>query len=360
MRNLVIEGQSLDWLLASATDAMLIVDGTGQIIVINPSLESLFGYGKGELIGQALETLIPARFRRAHIGLRSDYLSQPRPRSMGSGMELFAQRKDGSEFPVEISLSPLNAGEGVPAVLATIHDISARKEAEATLLQTRDALRDLAAHQENIREDERKRIAREVHDELGGLLSGIRAYISVSVERAVAAGGEPDPLLVDAASLAKDAIEAVRRVITDLRPSVLDQLGVWAALEWYVDQVAQRTGMRCTCTIDSIVSNVELDADRSTMLFRIVQEALTNVVRHANAQSVEVKASMHGELLQVSIKDDGSGIEASKLLNGESWGVLGMIERARHFGGELHVNGSTGQGTTLVLQLPRGFSNGGN
>lgn len=360
MRNLVIEGLSLELLLMSATDAMLIVDGTGLLTVVNPSLESLFGYDKGELIGQTLETLIPARFRPRHSGLRGDYLSHPRARSMGSGMELFAQRKDGSEFPVEISLSPLNAAEGQTAVLATIHDISRRKQAEATLLQTRDALRDLAAHQENIREDERKRIAREVHDELGGLLSGIRAYISVSVERAAAAGAQPDPLLVDAAALAKDAMEAVRRVITDLRPSVLDQLGVWSALEWYVDQVAQRTGMRCTCNIDPVLANMELDADRSTMLFRIVQEALTNVVRHAKAQSVEVRAHHEGESLHVTVQDDGAGIEASKLLNGESWGVLGMIERARHFGGELHVTGSTGKGTTLVLQLPWGMTDARN
>jgi two-component system sensor histidine kinase UhpB len=239
-----------------------------------------------------------------------------------------------------------------PLIQGILVDITSHKLAEASLRQTRDALRDLAAHQENIREDERKRIAREVHDELGGLLSGIRAYISVSVERASSAGQVPDPLLVDAAALAKDAIEAVRRVITDLRPSVLDQLGIWAALEWYADQIAQRTGMPCLCRIDAALAAQELDAERSTMLFRIVQEALTNVVRHADASQVAVTVAAHGGQLQVTVQDNGKGIDTTKLLNGESWGVLGMIERARHFGGELRVTGSPGQGTTLLLQLP--------
>jgi two-component system sensor histidine kinase UhpB len=238
-------------------------------------------------------------------------------------------------------------------------DITSLKAAEADLRQTRDAMRELAAYQENIREDERKRIAREVHDELGGLLSGIRAYISVSVERAVAAGAEPDPLLVDAAALAKDAIESVRKVITDLRPSVLDQLGVWAALEWYTGQIAHRTKLECSCVIAPALAAQELDADRSTMLFRIVQEALTNVVRHADARNVEVHADCRDGLLCVRVVDDGKGIDDSDLVNGESWGVLGMIERARHFGGELTVSGAAGHGTTLFLQLPWGNADAG-
>ncbi len=239
-----------------------------------------------------------------------------------------------------------------PVIQGILVDITSHKLAEASLRQTRDALRELAAHQETIREDERKRIAREVHDELGGLLSGIRAYISVSVERASSAGAVPDPLLVDAAALAKDAMDAVRRVITDLRPSVLDQLGIWAALEWYTDQIAQRSGISCLCEIDAALAACELDAERSTMLFRIVQEALTNVVRHAQASQVSVRAVCGDGQLALTVQDNGVGIDTSKLAGGASWGVLGMMERARHFGGELQVSGVHGAGTTLRLLLP--------
>lgn len=118
MKNLVIEGQSLEWLLASATDAMLIIDGEGCIVLANPALERLFGYSGEQLLGQRIEMLVPARLREAHTGLRSAYLQQPRARSMGGGAALTGQHHDGREFPVEVSLSPLQSDPAAPLVLA--------------------------------------------------------------------------------------------------------------------------------------------------------------------------------------------------------------------------------------------------
>ena len=231
-------------------------------------------------------------------------------------------------------------------------DISAGKQAEAALRQSQDELRRLAAHQEKIKEHERKRIAQEIHDELGGLLTGIKAYISVAIERASQSGGAADPLLVDTSDLAQSAIETVRRVITDLRPSVLDQLGIWAALEWYAQQVQQRTGLRCSCRIDPRLRSLELDAERSTMLFRIAQEALTNVARHAAATEASVQVEPHEAGLCLTVHDNGKGIDTEDLLDRESWGILGMHERSRRFDGELTIKGRPGQGTTLQLRLP--------
>lgn len=231
-------------------------------------------------------------------------------------------------------------------------DITRSKLAEQALLSTQDELRKLAAHQEAIKERERKRIAQEVHDELGGLLTGINAYISVAIERAVLAGAEPDALLVDAARLAKEGLASVRKVITDLRPSVLDQLGVWAALEWYTEQVGQRSGLDCACRIDTPLLALELDPERSTMLFRVVQEALTNVERHAAASRVRVTVARRDGRLLVEVQDDGKGIDAERILNKQSWGIRGMLERARHFHGEISIKGNAGRGTTLTLGLP--------
>lgn len=231
-------------------------------------------------------------------------------------------------------------------------DITRSKLAEQALLSTQDELRKLAAHQEAIKERERKRIAHEIHDELGGLLTGINAYISVAIERAVLAGARPDPLLADAAGLAREAMGAVRKVITDLRPSVLDQLGVWAALEWYAEQVGQRAGLDCRCSIAPALLALELDPERSTMLFRIVQEALTNVVRHADASRVRITVARRGQCLLLQVHDDGKGIEAERLLNKESWGIRGMLERVRHFDGKFGIAGSREEGTTLSLELP--------
>src|SRR6185369_788337 len=131
-----IAERSLQWLLASATDAMLIIDKDGQLVLVNPALETLFGYGPGELQGKSLEALIPERFRHGHVGLRGNYFKRPHPRAMGAGVELFATRKDGTEFPVEVSLSPLPDNDMQPMVMATIHDISARKQAEHALQES--------------------------------------------------------------------------------------------------------------------------------------------------------------------------------------------------------------------------------
>jgi PAS domain S-box-containing protein len=476
----MFNGESIDWILQSASDAMLIADQEGMIVLVNPPAENLFGYSSGELLGKPVEMLLPDRFHQTHTSQRQGYASQPRSRSMGAETELFGKHRSGAEFPVEVSLSPLHLESGVSLVMATIHDITRRKKAEAALQesearmraifdtavdaivtiddrgiidrfnhaaervfgyleaevtgnnvsmlmppphremhdryiahylqtgekkiigigrevlgqrkdgttfpmelsvaemrfgdrrmftgmvrdiserkqaeealrQSQSELRRLSAHQDQLKEQERKRIAQEIHDELGALLTGIKAYVSVSIDRAARAGAPADPLLVETASLADTAIKAVRRVITDLRPSVLDQLGVWAALEWYADQIEERSGLDCICSIDPTALEVELDHARSTMLFRVVQEALTNVVRHAEATSVSVEAKCGDGFITVRIEDDGKGIDTDRLLNRDSWGLLGMYERSHHFGGDLRITGTPGQGTQVVLRLP--------
>jgi signal transduction histidine kinase len=223
--------------------------------------------------------------------------------------------------------------------------------------QTEIALSKLAAHQERIREDERKRIAREIHDELGSVLTGIKAYVSVAIDRAKAEGRAVDPQLADASDLADTAIETVRRVITDLRPSVLDELGIWVALEWYAGQIEKQTGLSCSLTIDARVAAMTLVPETSIVLFRIVQEALTNAIRHAGASRITVRVLLSDQSLIVEVVDDGKGLEAAQVFNGVSWGIAGMQERARHVGGEIKITGITGCGTAVVFRLPLEQSN---
>lgn len=141
MNNFVIEGQSLTWLLVASTDATLIIDDGGRIVLANPALERLFGYAPDELLGELIEVLVPSRFKHAHGGQRTDYFRQPRARSMGSGGALFGLHRDGREFPVEVSLSPLQTGQGLPLAMATIHDITMRKEAQAALQESEARMR---------------------------------------------------------------------------------------------------------------------------------------------------------------------------------------------------------------------------
>ncbi len=250
-------------------------------------------------------------------------------------------------------------GSEHPPIQGILLDITQSKLAEQTLQRSQAELRSLAAHQEHIKESERKRIAQEIHDELGSLLTGIKAYVSVSVERSIQAGQAADPLLVDATRLTDEAIGAVRRVITDLRPSVLDQLGVWEAMRWYANQIQTRSDLICDCSIDAALTALPVDADLSTTLFRIVQEALTNVVRHAEASCVSVRAEAQGDEIVIEVKDDGKGIADGDSAGGQPWGILGMHERARHFGGSLTIEGRAGQGTTVELRVPIGSTHGG-
>jgi two-component system sensor histidine kinase UhpB len=243
---------------------------------------------------------------------------------------------------------------GKPFIQGLLVDITRNKLAEQALECSHDELRKLSAHQETIKEGERTRIAQEIHDELGGLLTGINAYISVVIERSIATGGAPEQLLVEAAKLVKNAMETVRKVITDLRPSVLDQLGIWAALEWYMEQVGQRSGLECACRIDPDLLTLDPGPERSTMLFRIAQEALTNVERHAGATELSMDVERDDAFLIMRIHDNGKGIDSTRMKNQVSWGIRGMSERARHFHGEVQITGARDTGTTLLLTLPLG------
>ncbi len=252
---------------------------------------------------------------------------------------------------------PSEAFQATPAdpirfhlAVATLHQKTRALESEVADRKAAErALSELAAHQNRIREDERKRIAREIHDELGSVLTGIKAYVSVAVERASREGRAPDQQLIDASELADVALETVRRVITDLRPSVLDDLGIWVALEWYLDQMQRQSGLQCSLAIDPWISEMP---ECSTALFRIVQEALTNAVRHAEASAMHVRVRRVDGFAVFEISDNGKGMETAQLFAQQSWGIAGMNERARHFGGDLTVTGTPGAGTTVALRLP--------
>ncbi|MES2149559.1 MAG: PAS domain-containing protein [Pseudomonadota bacterium] len=242
---------------------------------------------------------------------------------------------------------------GKPAFIhGILVDVTQHKLAEMALAQTQDRLRALASRQESIIEVERQRIALEIHDELGGLLSGIKSCIGVAMLHMTSRGLQSEPLLADASALIGQAIATVSKVATELRPSILDHLGVWAALEWQVKHVARLSAICCECRIDPALHELELGRDCQLMLFRVTQEALTNVVRHAAATKVVVLAQRQPDHLALSVTDDGLGMAADRLAGSGSWGILGMKERAGHLGGRLDISSAPGQGTTLRLTLP--------
>jgi signal transduction histidine kinase len=212
---------------------------------------------------------------------------------------------------------------------------------------------------ECVREYERLRIAQQLHDDLGCVLTGLKACLVVSRERAAQAGLAPDPLLDDAMALADVAFEAMRHATRETRPVVLDKLGLWVALEWHISKLMRRTGMTCDFRVDEPAAAAPIGAQRELAIYRIVLEAVTNVERHAAAWQLTVHATWDAKQLCVVIADDGVGVGESRQAAHLSLGIRGMRERARALGGAVAIHSEFNKGTVVRLTLPLGDGDGG-
>jgi signal transduction histidine kinase len=233
-------------------------------------------------------------------------------------------------------------------------DITERRANEEALRRSRQELRDLADRLQAVREEERTRIARELHDELGQALTGLK------LDLAWVRGRLPQADLAERLQTLMNrvdgTVDAVRRIATELRPGVLDLLGLVAAIEWQAQEFGRRTGIETSLELDADQS--PLDDTRATTVFRILQEALTNVARHAGASRVRIGFSRSREQLRLQVADNGRGITAAELAGRRSLGLVGIRERAIACGGLLEITGRQGQGTVVDLRIPCGGTGG--
>lgn len=343
----------------SAVEAIVTIDEAGLIVGWNNSATRIFGYSLQEVEGQPLTKMMPDRYHAAHsAGLRR-VATSGQQKLIGRTIEIVGRRKSGEEFPVELSLSKWEVG-GRLYFGGIIRDISERKRVEAELVEKSEQLRRLAARLQKVREEERTRLSREVHDLLGQALTGLRMDVAM-IERLV-----PDPLadtLRPRLDTMKEAIDetvhVVRRISSDLRPGVLDDLGIEAALEWEMMKYQHRTGVACNFD-DLTDGSGDLDANQSTAVFRVFQELLTNVARHAQASSVMASIErQNGDFVMV-VEDDGVGIDKSVGALRSSLGVLGMRERLAPWGGEIEFLDAPSGGTRVIVTLPTGSTSGNN
>lgn len=338
-------------MVEGAPNAMIMADETGRIVLANAQAERMFGYTRQELIGQAVEMLVPHAHRRSHVTLREDYQREPQLRSMGAGRDLHGVRKDGSEVPVEIGLNPINTSEG-RRVLASIIDITARREAEARERQYMEDLRTMSQQLLQAQETERRAIARELHDEVGQSLTATRLNLRDLEQQA--AGGPLAPRLGDTSNIVADLLGKVRQMSLDLHPSVLDDLGLAAALRWCVRTRAGGSGLEVQ--FDIAPGLPRFPGMTEITLFRVFQEALSNVLKHADAKRLTVILQYEAGRLEMVMLDDGRGFtpEAARkhALSGGSLGMVGMEERTRLAGGTLVVDSAPGQGAEIRVILP--------
>jgi PAS domain S-box-containing protein len=330
----------------SAAVGITLYDLSGRFLLANSALCETLGYGEEHLLRKSLREIAhPDDLARAAEFERQVLAGQLK--RYGVEMRLF-HRKGHVVWGV-LSVALVQDREQAPLYfIGQILDISARKAMEQELIESRGRLRELAAHHDAVREEERKRIALEIHDELGQLLTALKMDISL-LRMQFGADAELGRRTGDMRELVEKTIGVVRQVASNLRPAALN-LGIVAALEWLVEDFGQRTGIAYELNLSG--GEIHLDDTRATAVFRIVQESLTNVMRHAGAASVAVSLKRDGDALLLEVRDDGRGFDQDAVRHGPSFGLLGIRERVRVLGGSLSIEAAVGKGTMVSIHIP--------
>jgi len=263
--------------------------------------------------------------------------------------DLVHKAKDKKLIPVEIN-SHLFFYNEKPTVLSIARDITERKQAEEKLKRTSKLLRELATHLQSVREEERTMIAQEIHDELGQVLTALKIQVSLLANKL---NKNQEPLKEKIKSLSNmiDAsVESVQKISSKLRPGILDELGLIAAIEWQAEEFEKSTSIKCSLVLPK--EEMKLEKNKSTAIFRIFQEALTNIARHSQATKAAISLLIHQSNIYLEILDNGKGITQEQIKDFKSLGIHGMEERAMVFGGQVYFEGIAGKGTIVKVEIP--------
>lgn len=372
----------LGLLLESTGEGIYGLDLEGQCMFINRPGARMLGYEPAELLGRNMHHVTHhshadgSRYADEDCAIFRAF-RQGQPCRIDT--EVF-WRRDGSSFAVEYSSHPIFDGAAVRGAVVTFVDITERRRAEEALRQAHDGLelrvrertaeltealtqlRKLSAWLHEVREEERTRIAREIHDELGSLLVALKMDVNwidkrLSEQHARSAGdaqdmrGQMRGKCRNMSRMIESAVDNVGRIITALRPSILDHQGLWAALEWQAQEFAQTAELALDWDLQP-ARLPQLPEAAAMAVFRIFQEMLSNVARHARARSVTVRIAVVQDELMLSVRDDGAGAPAQAFEAPTAYGVMGMRERAGHLGGRIEIASAIGAGCTFTLRMP--------
>jgi PAS domain S-box-containing protein len=339
----------LDGIVNGAPAGIISIDEAQRVVLANPAAAAIFGYVHADMIGMPIERLIPERFRAGHgEHVQRFGASAVVTRRMAALRIVHALRADGTEFPVDASISQVAIG-GRKLYTVILRDITDDVRARNELERSRRELRDLTTALEYIQEEERKRIARELHDDLGQQITVLK--MDASLLRGKLAPDQTDALRIAERiqNVLARTVQSVRRLQSDLRPAMLDDLGLVPALEELVQHIGQHSTLDCRLAADDTLDVPEAIA---TPLYRIAQESLNNVVKHAEARRVTVALARESDRLVLSVTDDGKGIASVDRGKRKTYGLIGMRERIYALGGEFEVKSNVPSGTIVEARVP--------
>jgi PAS domain S-box-containing protein len=346
-----IQKALLEELFEQAPQAVALTNVDGQVVRVNREFTRLFGYTAQETIGLRLsELIVPDESRD-----EEQTFTDATPRGEGVYAQGVRLRKDGSRLDVSMVRVPVLLPDREVAVYAIYHDITERKRADEALSATSEQLRALSASLQSAREEEGTRIARELHDELGSALTSLKWDLE-SVDKLCSAGGDQKDLatlrkkIEGMIGLIDATINTVSRISSELRPSILDDLGLAAAIEWQWRQFEAHTGI--VCQFDSLAEHLEFSREQATAVFRVVQEAMTNILRHANSTRIDITMEEEDGEFVLRVKDNGRGITEEEMTGSRNLGLMGMRERVHLVGGKIEITGAPGKGTVLTVRVP--------
>ncbi len=338
----------------SSDDAIIGEDMNGIVTSWNRGATKIFGYTAEEMMGTSIRRILPADRPREEDML----LNRIRGGESMEHFETTRVRKDGRQIKVSLTVSPIRSAAGeVIGASKTARDMTEERRMEAELRGSQSQLRSLATNLRTAREDEAVRISREIHDQLGQALTGVQMDV-MSLRRAMEKRRQSKEQAGTVAKLnmiseeIETTLQIARRVATELRPALLDSLGLAAAIEWQTREFEERSSIFCNITLPE--ESLELDPERGTAVFRIFQEVLTNIVRHARATEVSVVLRMNPAAIVLEVSDNGVGIEPSKRSHLEGHGLLGIQERALAAGLRVSLTSEPGQGTCTTIEVPTG------
>jgi PAS domain S-box-containing protein len=332
----------------NASDAIISADDDNIIVMANPAAAAMFATTVAEMRGQPLARFIrPAGGQGASL---LDYIGAGSGRAgrRATDYAVTGVRSTGQQFPIEGSVSN-DAGDGHTIYTIILRDVSDRHMVQQKLARSHNQLRQLSAALQTIREEERAHIARELHDDLGQILASLRMDLNL-LQQAEGTSAESLRLMNGMEDNLLTAINSLRRIATNLRPRALDEGGLYFALQGLRDDFVERHGIPCALYADE--AELRLDDAASTAIFRIVQEALTNIARHAQASNVTMNLyRLNGDLL-ITIRDDGRGIHPEDMEKAESLGLIGMRERVWAMNGDITISAEEAPGTRIDIVLP--------